>query len=77
MSVARYYINGDECDAATFRNATEHLEYKHAQHHYRERGELHNFANGSKIELENKTETNQHGHKRDVRAWSFTTKNKG
>jgi hypothetical protein len=76
MSNVLYYVNGDECDAATFRNATEHLEYKHAQHHYRERGELHNFADGSTVELENKTETNQHGHKRDVRVWSFNTKEK-
>ena len=74
MSFPRYYVNDAECDAATFRDATNHLEYKHAQHCYRQRGELYNFADDSTIELENKTETNQHGHKRDVRAWSFNTK---
>ncbi len=76
MRFPRYYTNDEECDAAAFRDATEHLDYNSAQHHYRERGELYNFADGSTIELENKIETNQHGHKRDVRVWSFTTKEK-
>ena len=77
MSAVLYYVNGDECDAATFLNATEHLEYKHAQHHYREHGELHNFADGSTVEFENVVETNHCGFKRDVRVWSFTTNKKG
>lgn len=74
MSHVIYKINGKECDAATFRDATEHLDYNAAQHHYRQRGEFYNFADGSSVELENIVETNQHGHKRDARVWSFTTK---
>ena len=74
MSAVKYYINHLEADAAEFRAATDFLDYKSAQHCYREKGELYNFADGSTVELENKTETNEYGLRRDVRAWSFTTK---
>jgi hypothetical protein len=77
MSHVIYKINDDECGAAAFRDTTEHLDYNSAQHHYRTNGELYNFDDGSTIELENKTETNHCGFKRDVRVWSFTNKKKG
>ena len=75
--MVKYYINGDECDAAAFRDATGLLDYNAAQFHYRAHGELYNFDDGCSIELENVVETNHCGFKRDVRVWSFATNKKG
>ena len=72
----KYETNGVEVTPAQFRDATDHLDYQTAQHCYRERGELYTFPDHSSVELVNDTETNQHGFKRDVRIWIFTSKEK-
>ena len=77
MSAIIYRINGRDVCLREFNAAISGLDFKKARNRYFSHGdETHNFPTGETVDLINTKEKNQFGHKREVRIWSLTTKEK-
>lgn len=74
MSAIKYRINGRDVSHVEFNAAIFHLDFKEAHGQIFDDGdETHKFPTGETVDLINTKESNEFGHKREVRIWSLTT----
>jgi hypothetical protein len=73
--IKKFHIDGDEVSLESFNDKIQSYAFNDAKYTPRNNGgEVYSFLNGVTVDLTISTESNEHGHKRDTRTWSFTSK---